>query len=100
MLLRPKGETVEIISDGRVLYTIDLSREPDRTIIVEYEDRKNVIVIEDGDIYMKEADCPDHTCIKTGRLSRSGVPIVCLPNHLIIRYANNGSEEDIDAAVG
>ncbi|MBR1724634.1 MAG: NusG domain II-containing protein [Ruminococcus sp.] len=99
MLLRPKGDAVEIISDGKVLYTLDLSREPDREIVVEYEGRKNIIAVEDGDIYMKEADCPDHTCMKTGRLSRAGVPIVCLPNHLMIRYKNSGGD-DVDAAAG
>ena len=98
MLLRPKGKTVEIISGGKVIQTIDLSREPDREITVEYEGRVNVIAIEDGDIYMKDAHCPDHTCIKTGKLSSAGVPIVCLPNHLMIRYKDSGGDElDITA---
>jgi hypothetical protein len=97
MLLRPKGQTVEIISGSSVLYTLDLSKEPDREITVEYEGRKNIIKIEDHDIYMLEAECPDHTCIKTGRLSKAGVPIVCLPNKLMIRY-KNGAGGDTDAA--
>ncbi len=98
MLLSDKCDTVEIISGGKVLYTIDISREPDREIVVEYKGRKNVIAIKDHEIYMKEAECPDHTCIKTGKLSKSGVPIVCLPNKLIIKYSDNGSEGDVDAA--
>lgn len=96
-LLRPRGGEAEIISDGRVLYTIDLGQEQYREITVEYEGRKNLIVIENGDIYVKQADCPDHTCIKTGRLSGSGVPIVCLPNRLMIRYKNGGDEADAAA---
>lgn len=97
LLLRPAPREVEIISGGTVLYTLDLSKEKDREITVEYEGRKNVIKIEDGDIYMLEAECPDHTCIKTGRLSTAGVPIVCLPNKLMIRY-KYGPGGDIDAA--
>ena len=97
MLLRPTGKTVEIISGGRVLYTLDLRYETDRDITVRYEDRTNIIRIEDHDIYMLEAECPDHTCIRTGRLSRAGVPIVCLPNKLMIRYVN-GNGGDTDAA--
>ena len=97
LLLRHKPAVVEIISGGQVLYTLDLSREPDRDITVEYEGRKNIIRIEGHDIYMLEAECPDHTCVKTGRLSTAGVPIVCLPNKLMIRYkAENGG--DVDAA--
>ncbi|MBO6141172.1 MAG: NusG domain II-containing protein [Ruminococcus sp.] len=92
---KPKGRTVEIISDGKVLYELDIENEPDREIVIEYDGRKNTIVIENGDIYVKDAECPDHTCMKMGRLSQNGVPIVCLPNKLIIRYKEGA---DIDAA--
>lgn len=97
LLLRPAPREVEIISGGTVLYTLDLSKEKDCEITVEYEGKKNVIKIEGGDIYMLKAECPDHTCIKTGRLSTAGVPIVCLPNKLMIRY-KYGAGGDIDAA--
>lgn len=95
MLTRPKGRTVEIISDGEVLYELDLDKEPDREIVIEYKGRTNTVKIENGDIYVCDAECPDHTCMNMGRLSHSGVPIVCLPNKLIIRYKEGG---DIDAA--
>ena len=95
--LKPKSSSeVEIMSDGKVLYTIDLTKETDRLITVEYEGRKNVIAVENGDIYMQDADCPDHICINTGRLSRAGVPIVCLPNKLIIKYKDI-ADSDLDA---
>ena len=102
ILMRQPGRQVEIISDGKLLCTLDLDREPDREIVVGYEGRRNVIAIEDHEIYMKEADCPDHTCIKTGRLGSTGVPIVCLPNKLMIRFrTDNGTSENggVDAAV-
>ena len=98
MLLSEKGSVVEIVSGGKVLYTLDLSKEPDREITVEYKGRKNIIAIKDHEIYVKEADCPNHNCIKMGRLGKSGVPIVCLPNQLIIRY-KSGNGGDVDAAV-
>ena len=100
MLHRPHGDTVVIKQDGRVLYTLDLSKEKDREIVVEYQGRQNVIAIQDGDVYMKEADCPDHVCMDTGRLSKAGVPIVCLPNRLMVRYADGSSGEDADGAAG
>ena len=99
LFFAPHGELVEIVSDGQVLYTLDLSKEKKREITIEYQGRKNIIAVENGDIYMKEADCPDHICINTGRLRSSGVPIVCLPNRLIIRYKNSGGD-GIDAAAG
>ena len=44
----------------------------------------NVLCIEDGEAYMKSAQCPDHTCVKTGRVHRDGESITCLPNRLRI----------------
>ena len=86
---RRDSSTVIISQDGKELYRLDLSREKDRLIETEYEGRKNVIEIKDGNISMKSADCPDHICIKTGRLAY-GRPIVCLPNRLVIEYEDNG----------
>lgn len=93
ILLIPKGEVVKITQDGKLLYTLDLSKEQDRTITVEYDDRQNIIEISDGRIRMKEAECPDHICIETGWLE--DVPIVCLPNRLVIEYADNGENDAV-----
>lgn len=92
-----RGRAVEIVSDGQVLYTIDLDREPDRDITVEYKGRRNLIRIRGGQIWVEEADCPDHTCIKMGKLGEAGGPIVCLPNRLIIRYTEEGGDVDVTA---
>ncbi len=45
---------------------------------------KNVIVVSDGEVYMKSADCPHKKCIGQGKKSRSGEWIYCLPNKLSI----------------
>ncbi len=91
ILNKPEEETVTISQDGQILYTLDLSKESDRTITVEYEGRKNVIEIKEGRIHMLEADCPDHTCINTGWLE--DLPIVCLPNKLVIEFVYKDSAD-------
>ena len=96
MILKPHGQTVQIIQDGKVLYTIDLDNSDDRTIVTEYQGSKNVIRIQEHQIYMEDAECPDHICVKMGVLKSSASPIVCLPNKLIIRYTDN---ENTDAEV-
>ena len=88
----PSSQTVEIISGGEVLYTIDLSNTPDRIIRVEQGGGCNVIEITGGKIHVSEADCPDKTCVNMGFL-QGGAPIVCLPNRLVIRYVQ-GAEAD------
>lgn len=97
VIFRDHGETAEIIQDGRTLYTLDLSKETDRTITIDNEYGRNVIEIKDGKIRMLEADCPDKICVDTGWLGGS-VPIVCLPNKLIIRFS--GGDGKTDAATG
>ena len=91
------GDTVTVKQDGRVIFTFDLSKETDREFTVEYEGRKNIIEISDGRIRMKDADCPDHVCVNTGWLT-ANIPIVCLPNKLVIEYAE--PDTGLDATAG
>ncbi|MDE6833948.1 MAG: NusG domain II-containing protein [Ruminococcus sp.] len=89
MILKPHGKNVQIIQDGEILYTIDLDSSGDRTIITEYNGNKNIISIRNHQIFMEDAECSDHTCIKMGVLESYASPIVCLPNKIIIRFADN-----------
>lgn len=87
-VLRPsKGQLVEVVSDGQVLYTFDLSKKESRYFTVFYGDSSNTICLEDGEIWVASAQCPDRTCVEMGKLHSESLPIVCLPNRLIIRYA-------------
>lgn len=45
----------------------------------------NEIVIENGYVYMKAAICPDKLCVKSGKISKKGEQIICLPNRVIVR---------------
>ena len=85
---RPSDSSmVAVIRDGEILYEFDLSSAEDQEIPIEYEDGGyNLIEISGGEIRIKDADCPDKTCIKTGILRSADIPIVCLPHHLIVRY--------------
>ena len=79
---------MEILQDGNVLYTFNLNRTENQLIEVSYQDRSNTIQIQDGQICVYAAECPDQTCVHMGFLSDSGLPIVCLPNRLVIQFAN------------
>lgn len=58
----------------------------------------NVIVIEDGSVYMEEADCPDGICISQGRIRLTGQCITCLPNRLTVTV--EGGESEVDLFIG
>ena len=58
----------------------------------------NTIEAESGRIRVSEAGCPDQVCVHQGWISDGTVPIVCLPNKLIIEISGGG--DGLDAATG
>lgn len=90
IILRPSDSTfVQIIQDNQVIYSFDISKEKNRTFRIEYpQGGWNEVKIENGGISICDTDCPDHTCVKTGKLRYENVPIVCLPHKLVIRFAD------------
>lgn len=97
-VMRPQERMqVEIVQDGAVLYRLDLSQEDSHTFPVEYEGRTNLIEIQNHQIRVLEAECPDQTCVHMDWLGSNGLPIVCLPNHLVIQFAQASAELDATA---
>ena len=83
---RTSSLTAGIYIDGECVRRVDLNRvrETER-YIVETENGSNVILIEPGRICVERADCPDQICVMQGWLPDSGLPVVCLPHHLMIQ---------------
>ncbi|MCI8603185.1 MAG: NusG domain II-containing protein [Ruminiclostridium sp.] len=98
LLLMPnKMNVVQVLRDDQILYTVYINAEDERFIRIDYGDSYNLLEIKDGKIRVSEAGCPDNTCVKMSWLS-SSAPIVCLPNHLVIKFASD--YDGIDAVVG
>lgn len=93
-LIPAEGERVNIIQDGKIIRSFDLSREDDKIFTVEYNGSSNTIEIKDGKIRVKSAECPDKTCVHSGWLGSSAAPIVCLPNRLVIEFEKGAGEID------
>lgn len=51
--------------------------------IIEIED-SNIVVIENGMVYMEEANCTGKDCVHQGTIQYSYQSIVCLPNQINI----------------
>ena len=83
----PAAGFVKISQDGKELFRINLDTAEDALFTVNYEGRTNTIEIKNGHIRVKDAECPDHTCVKMGWLKENGLPIVCMPNRLVIEKA-------------
>ena len=93
---RGHGEgTVAVVSvNGEELERIDLSkvrRAYDLDISTEYG--HNTVHVENGAISVTQADCPDQICVAQGKLTGSGIPIICMPQRLVIEIEGG----DLDA---
>ena len=53
----------------------------------------NLLVIEDGRAYVREASCPDGVCAAHFPISLTGESILCKPNWVAI-YVDGGEESD------
>lgn len=90
---------VGIYKDGSLVEKIDLnSVTGEREITLSGDLGDNVILVSNGRIEMKSADCPDKICVEHGELKSSSSPIVCLPNKVVIKV--EGSTDGADAKTG
>lgn len=77
-VFRTQGSFVRVTLDGECVGEYSLLYDG----VYEIGDG-NVLTVEDGEAYMSYADCPDKTCVHTGRVSSVGERIVCLPNRVM-----------------
>lgn len=89
------NKTAVITQNGEVVQTIDLGAvtEP-YEFDVKTEKGSNTVLVEHDRICVKNATCPDQVCVKQGYIFDSAVPIVCLPNKLVIKITSANSEID------
>lgn len=86
VFLRPKEGTGElgyiITIDGKE-YKVDTLSNDDE-FVIQTELGYNSIVIDEGFIFVNEADCNDNTCVNKGMVGLVGETIICLPHKLCI----------------
>lgn len=85
---------VEINVDGEVYEKVSLDEEKEMKI--ETKHGVNIIKIHDHGVEMIEANCPDQICVKSGFITKTDNPIVCLPNRVYVEIVGD-SEDEIDA---
>lgn len=90
------GNYVLVTLDGSTYGEYSLNK--DQTIEIENGDKSNVLIIENGAVYMKDASCPDEVCIHQGSISKTGQSIICLPNKIVVTITGD-ADSDYDAIV-
>ena len=89
-LTKKDGAGVIVKVDGKQVAEYSLSE----NATYELNGGTNILVIENGKAFLKDANCPDKLCVHQGKISRTGEVITCLPNKLTVTVY--GAEESLD----
>ena len=86
---------VAVYQDGQRI--ADYSLREDQTLAIPWEEEYyNLLLIENGEASITDADCPDQLCVRQRSISRKGESIICLPHRLVIQIESN-EESELDA---
>lgn len=91
-----KSLQVQIKSEGQVIAAIDVDETISASYPVKNKYGDNLVWIEKGEVFVKEANCKNQLCVKAGQIHKSGQTIVCLPNRVVIQIIGKTSDE-VDA---
>ena len=80
--LQKPGAYVDIMIDGDSVKTLQLDQ--DTSYEVKQQAGVNTVVVQDGNVTVQDADCPDKICEKHRAISQTGETIICLPHKLVV----------------
>jgi hypothetical protein len=97
LLTVPKasGQTADISKEGQHVETITLRQGYHQEIRLGDNEHYNVIEIDNGRVRVKEANCPDQLCVRTGWVSAAPQQIVCLPYRVVVKV-ESAAPSDVD----
>ncbi|MDO5549250.1 MAG: NusG domain II-containing protein [Eubacteriales bacterium] len=91
----------EIWQDGECVQRIELADSYRNTFTLDGDSTEYTIEVDGKRMRFVDSQCPDHTCERTGWISRVGDTAVCLPNRVLIKIvrADGSSDGEVDATV-
>ena len=92
---RDKDKSVTIEINNKFYKKYDLKKVGNSTITLGLlQGEHSVVEFKDGSVRIKEANCHDKVCVRTGFISNPGEMIVCLPYRVVIKIS--GERQDVD----
>lgn len=92
-----RGNEAQIVVENETVATLPLSK--DATYPIESNGYNLTVHVEDGEVFVTDANCPDKVCESTGRISAKGASIVCAAARVSVRIVGGG-EHDADFVAG
>ncbi len=89
------GNYVTVEQNGIVIAVLQIDKNQKYNIYNENNKIENTILIENEQVSMIYADCPDKICEKHRAIKNNNESIICLPNKVIVTVTNN-LENEVD----
>jgi len=93
LTLNTEASSIVVLLDG-----VEVLRKPlvvSNTYEIGQEDGgRNVIRVENGAVWMEEANCRDGLCIRQGKMKNGAKTIVCLPHKLVVKMDGDAPVSD------
>jgi hypothetical protein len=80
-LNQKEGSRVKISHNGKEIYNISLENLKDSATYMV--DGAKIVADKNG-VYVSDNDCPNKQCVKSGKISKTGESIVCVPKRIVI----------------
>lgn len=58
------------------------------------------VKIENGEVFVEHSDCPDGSCVRSGRISDGTRAVVCVPARLSVTVESSSEVADADFIIG
>jgi len=79
---KSEGAFVSVSVGGEPFGIYPLNR--NAVVEIRTEDRENILVIEDGQAFVRSANCPNRICCAHQPIAREGEVIFCSPHEVVI----------------
>lgn len=101
-LLPEDSDHLEAVVSVEGTQVCTLSLEEDGTYPFSGQGYHLIVNVENGEVWVSQADCPTQDCVHTGRIYTTGQSIVCLPGQISIRLEGTATDADngVDLVVG
>ena len=99
--LGAQASVIVVTVDGEEVLRRPLAME-DRYEIAQDDGSLNIIRVQDGAVWMEEANCRDGLCIRQGRMRNGAKTIVCLPHKVVVQLKGDapaGDNSDLDVII-
>lgn len=91
--------TVSVYGDVKEKINLDTVKEPKVITIENGRGGINKIQVEHGKIAIIEANCPDQLCVEKGYISNSLLPVVCLPNGILVEITDDSRTQETESEI-